>query len=74
VHIAGLQRRREGSCKAADRPLLGNKWAGTTSNTFMIAFLEASAALHRRMHDDCTPSRPARPACMHEETDESGRG
>lgn len=31
--------------------------------TLMIAFLAASAALHSSTQEDCTPSRPARPAC-----------
>lgn len=31
--------------------------------TLMTAFLAASAALHSRVQEECTPSRPARPAC-----------
>jgi hypothetical protein len=32
-------------------------------HTLMIAFLAASAELHSRVHQEGTPSRPARPAC-----------
>lgn len=31
--------------------------------TLMTAFFAASAALHSRVQEACTPSRPARPAC-----------
>lgn len=34
-----------------------------STRTLMMAFLAASAALHSSTQLDCTPSRPARPAC-----------
>lgn len=48
-------------CAAACTEAQGG--GSTASGTLMIAFFEASAALHSRMHEDWTPSRPARPAC-----------
>ena len=40
----------------------GVAWGPGRGRTLMIAFLAASAELHSRVHQEGTPSRPARPA------------